>query len=191
MSNQAARVLVTLAVLCGAAVTDGVAIPGVPGGPAQGQAGPAASLQPLTWLAGQWRSEQSGQLSEETWSAPHGASMVGMWRLVVDGTPRVFELLTLGVEGGDVVLRLRHFDAQLVAREEKAAAIALKQVEAGEKMAVFRGAGTKGPLTITYRVEGDELVGTVKHGNEAPETYRMRRVTFGVTGGMMRDVPRK
>jgi hypothetical protein len=175
MFDQAMRALMTLAVLCGTAATNGVAAG--PQGQPPAEAGRVASLQSMRWLAGQWRSEESGQLSEETWSAPHGASMVGMWRLVIDGTPRVFELLSLTVEGDDVVLRLRHFDARLVAREEKTAPLALRRAEAGEKMAVFRGAGTKGPLTITYRVEGDELVGIVQHGDEAPETYRMRRVS--------------
>lgn len=178
---------VVVTVLCGGAVTGAAAA--AQGQPA-GQAARVASLESMRWLAGQWRSEEPGQLSEETWSAPHGASMVGMWRLVVDGAPRVIELLALGVEGSDVVLRLRHFDAKLVAREDKAAPIALRLAEAGEKMAVFRGAGTKGPLTITYRVEGDELVGIVQHGDEAPETYRMRRVTLGVTGGVVRGPDR-
>lgn len=188
MSHGAARVLALLAVLSGAPAPDLIASPGA-GEPGQGPAASKASVHSLTWLAGQWRSEDGGQMSEETWSAPHGTSMVGMWRLVIEGRPRVIELLTLSVEDDAVVLRLRHFDAQLVAREEKAAPIALRQVEAGEKRAVFQGAGTRGPLTIGYRVEGDELVGTVKHGDEAPETYRMRRATFGVTSGVMREAP--
>ena len=162
MATGAARAFVVLAVLSGALT--------------QAQVPAAPSLGSLAWLSGQWSSEEGGQLSEETWSVAHGTSMVGMWRLVIDGTPRVLELLSLTVEGEDVVLRLRHFDAKLVAREEKGAPLVLKLVESGERRAAFRGAGTKGPLTITYAVEGDNLVGTVKHGDEALQAYRMRRL---------------
>jgi len=157
-------------------------------GPSAGQTVAAPSggetLNSMLWLAGQWRSEEGGQLSEETWSVPHGGSMVGMWRLLVDGTPKVIELLSLTVEGDAVVLRLRHFDGRLVAREEKGAPITLKRVQAGAKMAVFESPGASGPLTISYRVEGNDLVGTVKHAGGEPETYRMRRVSLGVTGSI-------
>jgi len=165
-----------------------VAGPGVAMTAAQSPAAPrgADRLHAFLWLAGQWRTEEGTQLSEETWSVPHGGSMVGMWRLVVNGAPRVIELLSLGVEGDAVVLRLRHFDAQLVAREEKGSPFALKLVEAGEKSAVFQGPGTDGPLTISYRVEGNDLVGVVRHAGREPETYRMRRATFGLTGGVAR-----
>jgi hypothetical protein len=120
--------------------------------------GPAPELAGLTWLAGTWAgSLGEGAYSEETWSTPAGACMVGMWRLVKDGKPRVLELLTLTVEDGAVVMRLRHHDGSLVAWEEKDAPLALELVKKGDREAVFEGKEDGKPLRLTYRRTGDRL----------------------------------
>ncbi len=77
------------------------------------------SLAKLSWLAGRWVDDSGGNLSEETWTAPSGDGILGMWRLVVGGQIKLSELLSIQAEGQTLVLRLRHFDAKLVGREER------------------------------------------------------------------------
>ncbi len=120
--------------------------------------GPAPELAGLTWLSGTWAGTMGeGDYSEETWSTPAGTSMVGMWRLVKGGTPRVLELLTLTVENATVIMRLRHHDGTLVAWEEKDAPLALKLVRRGNREAVFEGVEDGKTLRLTYRRTGDRL----------------------------------
>jgi hypothetical protein len=76
-----------------------------------------ATLADVAFLEGHWRGGDPGELSEEVWSAPEGDSMMGMWRYVAKGRARLFEMLSLTTEGPNVVLRIRHFDPKLVARD--------------------------------------------------------------------------
>ena len=120
--------------------------------------GPAPELAGLTWLSGTWAGTMGeGAYSEETWSTPAGTCMVGMWRLVEDGKPRVLELLTLTVEDGAVVMRLRHHDGALVAWEEKGAPLTLKLVRRGNREAAFEGTEDGTSIRLTYRRTGDRL----------------------------------
>ena len=77
------------------------------------------SLPTLAWIAGHWIDDADGDLSEEVWTAPAGDSMIGMWRYAAKGRLAVQELLSIADHGDGPVLRLRHFDPKMVAREEK------------------------------------------------------------------------
>lgn len=160
--TEARRSLTTafgLLVLCGASK----AAP-------QGLAG--RRVADLGRLAGTWvGSVEAGELSEETWTTPASGSMLGMWRLISGGRPRVIELLAVTEEDGRPVLRLRHFDGTLTAWEEKDAAYVLPLVRSGLAEAAFEGPGSKGLLRITYRREGETLVATVEDAGN-PQEYR-------------------
>lgn len=110
----------------------------------------AAGLPALRFLEGRWISRDEGQLQVETWAAPAADTMVGTFLWAgADGGVRMLELMTIAAEaapgagGGDgpagatgsdaakaprtpvVTLRIRHFNAALVAREEKDAPLVL------------------------------------------------------------------
>lgn len=42
---------------------------------------------------------------------PRGGTMVGTFRLSVGGKPQIFEFMTLSVEDGQPVIRVKHFNA--------------------------------------------------------------------------------
>ncbi|MFN7986246.1 MAG: DUF6265 family protein [Thermoanaerobaculia bacterium] len=134
-----------------------------------------ATLADVSFLSGRWLEEEGGTLSEETWSAPAGDSMVGMWRLAQDGRAKLFELLTLVAEEGKVTLRLRHFDRRGVAWEEKDRPLVLPLVAREKGSALFEGEGKGGLLRLTYRREGDVLVVRLEKAGEPPADYRFRR----------------
>jgi hypothetical protein len=144
---------------------------------AEPPAPPAASLADVAFMAGHWVGGDEGELSEEVWSAPHGDSMMGMWRYVKDGRTRIYELLTLTPDGPGIVLRIRHFDPQLVAREEKERPVALPLVAKGPKLAVFEGSesGGRGTVRLTYRLETNDTLTSVLEKEGSRDEFRFRR----------------
>jgi hypothetical protein len=131
----------------------------------------APTLSDFAWLAGRWVDDSGGNLSEETWTAPSGDAMQGMWRYVTDGKARIYEILTISEEDGGLVMRVRHFDPRLAAREEKGAPVVLKLVSSGDRMAAFEGPEPNGPVIIrlTYAslAEGTLNVTLEKDGKKA------------------------
>ncbi|MGE5414152.1 MAG: DUF6265 family protein [Syntrophomonadaceae bacterium] len=107
-----------------------------------------AKLSDFGWLAGRWVDDSGGNLSEEIWTAPSGDAMQGMWRYVTDGKARIYEILTIAAEDGGLVMRVRHFDAKLAAREEKAAPVVLRLVASSDRSAAFEGPEPGGPVVI-------------------------------------------
>ncbi len=141
------------------------------------QAPVSATLADVAFMAGHWVDESADQLSEEVWTEPSGDSMLGMWRYVGRGQARVLELLTLKAEGGLVVLRLRHFDGKLVAREEKDRPVELRLVAKQATEASFEGAevGGTGRVRLTYRRTGpDSLLSILDKGGK-PQEFSFRR----------------
>ena len=67
---------------------------------------PAATLAAMDWLVGRWVGNALGGEVEEVWSAPAGGAMMGMYRLVKDGAPVFYELLTIVEDNGSLVMRL-------------------------------------------------------------------------------------
>jgi hypothetical protein len=135
------------------------------------------SLSSLSWLAGDWRGAEEGTESQEVWTEPAGDSMVGVWRLVVNGKLKVTEHLTIVQEGAELVMHLRHFDRSGAGWEEKDAPIVLPLVRAGDGEAVFEArSGAKGPLRIAYARKADgTLVTEIAHGEHNKSTYTFRR----------------
>jgi hypothetical protein len=84
-----------------------------------GTASPPAALGDLAWLAGHWRGEGLGGVSEEMWSAPEAGSMMGMYRLMQDGAVVFYELMTIQADGASLVLTIKHFNADLTGWEER------------------------------------------------------------------------
>ena len=52
-----------------------------------GKQSPPASVADMAWMAGSWNCEALGGLAEEIWSAPRNGGMMGMFRLIKNGSP--------------------------------------------------------------------------------------------------------
>ncbi len=149
----------------------------LPARPAEAPVPVAATLADVTCMAGHWLGGEKGDVSEEVWTAPEGDSMMGMWRYVAKGRAGIFELLTLKAEGPNVVLRIRHFDPKLIAREDKERAVELPLVSKRPGEAVFEGVeyGGTGTVRLTYRRgEDSTLTGVLEKGGRTEE-FRFRR----------------
>lgn len=165
------------ALICAAAATTGtLAAQPATASPAPSPA--AASLASAAFMEGHWLGSVDGALSEEIWTAPAGDGMLGMWRLVADGQTRVLELLALTTDPEHgLVLRLRHFDRALVARESAERPLVLRVHRATAGEVSFEGQGPDGPLRLAYRRDGaDGLVAVLERGERRDEFRYRRRV---------------
>ena len=138
-----------------------------------------ATLTDLSWFAGRWVDDAGGNLSEETWSGASGDSMLGMWRYVVDGKARIYEILTITSEEGGIVMRLRHFDPQLVGREDKATPVVLKLVSRKGRQAVFEGteAGGSDLVRLTYVSPSEDALTVTLEKQGKKQGFSFRRAT--------------
>lgn len=107
---------------------------------------PAATIEDVAWLAGTWRGEGLGGTVEEIWSAPSGGAMMGMFKLVKEGKPGLYEFELIVEEEGSLTLKLKHFDAGLASWEEKDEYVSFPLVKLEEQAAYFGG--------LTYRLVG-------------------------------------
>lgn len=131
----------------------------------------APRLADAVFLAGAWAGAFGDDRVEEHWSRPDGTSILGMFRwLRADGSPLVFEILTITQEQQDVLLRLRHFDARLQPWPSETVPITLRLAEAGENSAVFRAVESEKNLAaVKYaRPTPDELTIAVEFQGEPP-----------------------
>ncbi len=91
----------------------------------EGYESPPADLTQVDWLIGQWGGEGiGGAPAMESWLPPTGPTMVGTFVQQTadeDGAPVIMftEHMYLMEEGGTLVLRLKHFGADLTGWEEK------------------------------------------------------------------------
>jgi uncharacterized protein DUF6265 len=133
-----------------------------------------AKLDSAAWLVGRWQSPAGEQVTcEEHWSAPAGGAMVGMFRLLSNQRPGLYELLILEEEADGVWMRLRHFSPQMVAREQEP--IKLKLTSATAEKLVFENPADNRPKRVVYALAGDELTATVEtERNGQPATFSLK-----------------
>jgi hypothetical protein len=143
--------------------------------------GAKAKIADIAWLEGHWTGTGLGGEVEEAWGPPLGNSMIGMFRLLKGGKTVVCELCTIQEVNGSLLLKVKHFDANLVGREEKDASMDFPLVSLSQAEANFDG------LTFRKAKDGDLSVFVLFHqrnGQEKEELfqYRQRLTPAGRTG---------
>lgn len=118
----------------------------------EGAARPAATIEGVAWLTGTWAGEGLGGTFDEVWSAPAGGAMMGHFRLVKDGKPVFYELLTVLEHEGSLEMRLKHANPDMTGWEEKNAFVTFKLVKLDATGAYFSGFTLK-------RIDADTLEG--------------------------------
>jgi Domain of unknown function (DUF6265) len=132
-------------------------------------------LAPLAWFSGTWVGGEGSMHIEETWSGPSGVSMLGSFRMLENGAPRFYELMSLEREGEHTLLRLKHFGPKLHAWEEKDEAPTFRLSAVTGSEATFENVGTDKVRRIRYQRTGDALVITLERDGKPPQLFRFRR----------------
>jgi hypothetical protein len=141
----------------------------------EGHVPPEASLDRMGWLAGQWAGEGiGGAPAHESWLPVTGDTMVGTFvQQDGEGGIRFTEHMYLMEEAGTLVLRLKHFNADLTGWEEKDDMLAFRLVAIEDCAAYFDA--------LTLRCDGEQgLLAAVRmksNGEDVKElVFRFRRV---------------
>ena len=131
-----------------------------------GEARPAASLDDAAFLVGSWTGTAFGERMEESWSAPTGGSMLGTFKLFAGDEPAMYELMLLTVEDGTLVLKVKHFNADFTAWEDKPDYVSFRLV------AIMKDELHFGGLSFYKRSE-DRLDGYIvmRNGDEVSEQH--------------------
>jgi len=83
------------------------------------QTRPAATLDDADWLVGSWTGTAFGLAFEEVWNSPSAGSMVGMFKLYGDDGVAFYEIFLMTVEDGTLSLKVKHFNPDFTAWEDK------------------------------------------------------------------------
>lgn len=116
----------------------------------------AATIADASWLSGRWVGEGLGGTVEETWAPAAGGQMVGHFQLVKDGKPAFYELMMLDVQPRGLRLRVKHFNADFTAWEDKGGWHSFEPVSAEPNLLNFNG------LTLARDGETLNIVVTMK-----------------------------
>ena len=109
----------------------------------------AATIADASWLPGRWVGEGLGGTIEETWAPAAGGQMVGHFQLVKDGKPVFYELMLLDASSKGLRMRVKHFNADFTAWEDKAGWHSFEPVAAEPNVLKFNG--------LTLERKGDEM----------------------------------
>ncbi len=116
----------------------------------EGEARPAATLDDARWLVGSWTGTAFGQRFEEVWNPPTAGSMVGLFKLYGDDGVAFYEILLLTVDDGTLSLKVRHFNADFTAWENKDEFVNFRLVSFDEDELHFGG--------LSFYRDGDDAI---------------------------------
>jgi len=125
---------------------------------------PAATLDDVSWLVGSWAGEAFGNTFEQAWNPPSAGSMIGFFKLLDDDEVAFYELLLLVEEHGSLSLKVKHFNADFTAWEDKEDYVTFRFVKAEEDAVHLSGISF-------YRIDENTLHGylVMRSGDEIRE----------------------
>ena len=124
----------------------------LPEGLAQGP----GTLTDANFLIGSWKGEAFGKPFEAHWSPPSAGSMLGTFKLLEDDgdATRFFEILMLDERDGSLNLRVKHFQPDFTAWEDKDEHTNFRLMRVDDDALHFSG------LSF-YRITDDEMHGYI------------------------------
>ena len=123
---------------------------------------PAAQLSDLAWLEGTWVGEGFGAKLQETYTGPSGGQMVGHFSAIKDGAPEFYEFIMMAQVGNSLEYRVRHFNPEMTAWEDKTEFVRFPLVAAEKDSWYFDGYTLRrtGPDTAVHIVRIKRKDGT-------------------------------
>lgn len=125
---------------------------------------PQATLSDAAMLVGSWTGTAFGGEIEEVWNPPSAGSMVGLFKLMHEGEVSMYEILLITEEEGTLNLKVKHFNPDFSAWEEKEDYINFRFVKAEEDALHFSGISF-------YRLGDNEMHAylVMRYGDEIKE----------------------
>jgi hypothetical protein len=101
-------------------------------------------------LIGSWTGTAFGGTIEAVWNPPSAGSMVGLFKLMHEGSVSFYEILLIAEEEGTISLKVKHFNPDFTAWEEKEDFVKFRFIKAEEDALHFSGISF-------YRISDDEM----------------------------------
>ena len=111
-------------------------------------AGPAATIDQLSWMTGNWAGQLGPNQLEENWIATEGGSIAAMVRMTGSGSTSMFEMITIEEMDGSLVLHIQQWDPGFQPRTESAQKMELEEITANSVK--FRAVSEGGMATLGY-----------------------------------------
>jgi len=96
-------------------------------------------IENCAWIAGNWKGEAFGGLTEENWSEPSAGSMMATFKLINDENVSFYEIEIIREVENTLILQLKHFDNDLKGWETKNETVDFPLKEITENRVVFEG----------------------------------------------------
>ena len=133
---------------------------------------PAATLEDVSFLVGNWAGEAFDGTFEQHWNPPTKGSMVGFFKLMGDEAVAFYEILLLVEEEGSLSLKVKHFNPDFTAWESKEDYVHFRYIMSDENAIHFSGISF-------YRIDEDTMHGYIifRSGDEIREEKLVYRRT--------------
>jgi len=124
----------------------------------------AVTFADFEFLQGNWCGSALGGEVIERWDAPFGNAMTGTMTVVKDETVTFDEFFVIVQEQGRWLLRLKHFQPDMVSWETREEVVQFPLQEVGPRRIRFEGLSfelldeTAGPDNLKVEVDGGKLV---------------------------------
>ncbi len=126
-------------------------------------AGPAATIEDVAWLTGNYAGALGANQLEENWIKAEGKSIAAMVRMTGNGATSMFEMITIEEVDGSLVLHIQQFDPGFVPRTPSPQKMELAMIE--ENHVHFRAVSPGGMKTLGYTKDGDRFTIHVEQGD--------------------------
>ena len=90
--------------------------------------GPAATIDQLDWMTGNWAGQLGPNQLEENWIATEGGSIAAMVRMTGSGATSMFEMITIEEVDGSLVLHIQQWDPGFEPRTESPQKMELEEI---------------------------------------------------------------
>ena len=96
-------------------------------------------LKNISWIAGNWKGEAFGGITEENWSEPSGGSMMASFKLIDNGKVVFYELEIIREVENTLILQLKHFGNDLKGWETQDETVDFPLIKITPNKAIFDG----------------------------------------------------
>ena len=100
---------------------------------------PQATFDAVSFLVGTWAGPAFGGTFEEVWNPPSAGSMVGLFKFMGDDAVGFYEIMLIVEEEGSLNLKVKHFNPDFSAWEEKEDYINFRLVKVETDAVYFNG----------------------------------------------------
>jgi Domain of unknown function (DUF6265) len=131
----------------------------------------AASLSDLAFLKGDWVSDRSGFVIEESWTDAKAGVVLGMSRGAQRDLVRFLRFAVVEQVGDDIIMRFKRYNADYSSWESAGPSV-MRMVRADRQIVIFEATDPASDVQrITYHLRGDQSIDVVANRTDEKGPY--------------------